>query len=236
MWTTMNEFLQLWDVQICLRLCLASFLGAMIGLEREHHGRSAGFRTQFLVALGSALAMVVSLNFEKVFGGAGAGSAIRIDPARVAYGVMGGIGFLGAGAIVRYGINIRGMTTAASLWCTAALGLACGFGMYLVAVVATGLTLFALLALSKLDDFIPSNRYKTVTVTMQADGQDNIARIRRILADKGIRVIDAEYTRDEVSREEIHSVHICITARNRPMSLNWLDGLDGVRKVVVRSD
>jgi putative Mg2+ transporter-C (MgtC) family protein len=236
MWTSMNEFWQMWDVQICLRLILASFLGAIIGLEREHHGRSAGMRTQFLVALGSALAMVVSLNFEKVFGSAGAASAIRIDPARVAYGVMGGIGFLGAGTIVRYGINIRGMTTAASLWCTAALGLACGFGMYLVSVVAAGLTLFALLVLSKFDDWVPINWYKTITVTLQAGKVDHLDRIRKVLEGKGVRVIDSEYTRDEVNQEETLAIHVCITTKNRTMSLNWLDGLSDVRKVVIRSD
>lgn len=232
----MDELLQSWEVQACLRLALASLLGALIGLEREHHGRSAGFRTQYLVALGSALAMVVSLNFEKVFGNAGVNSAIRIDPARVAYGIMGGIGFLGAGAIVRYGVSIRGMTTAASLWCTAALGLACGFGMYAVAIAATGLTLFALLVLSRMDGLVPANWYKTITVTMQASGEDNLARIRQILQDQGLRVIDAEYTRDEEAHKEVLAIHVCIVSKSRPTKLNWLDGVPGVQRVVVRSD
>ena len=124
-----------WYVQAICRILIAAVLGALIGVERQVHGRSAGLRTQLLVALGAALAMVVSLHFAREFASTDPDTwSLRIDPARMAYGVMGGIGFLGAGVILRQESGIRGLTTGASLWCTAAVGLACGFGMYAVAV------------------------------------------------------------------------------------------------------
>ena len=98
-----EEFLHLsnepWVLRMCVRLLLAALLGALVGLEREHHGRTAGLRTQLLVALGSALVVVVSVTFTEVFAPAAAAGALRIDPSRAAYGVITGIGFLGAGVI-----------------------------------------------------------------------------------------------------------------------------------------
>ncbi len=223
-----------WELEASLRLVVAAALGALIGMEREHHGRSAGFRTQMLVALGSALAMVVSLNFANVFGSWGEHSAIRVDPARVAYGIMAGIGFLGAGAIVRYGVNIRGLTTAASLWCTAALGLACGFGMYIVALVATGLALVILLLLSRLDGVLPTQWYKTVTLTLRSGGQDNVSRFKNLLARHGVKVIDYEYERDLEHEIETLTLHVRITARHRPDHIDWFSGQGDVLKFSVR--
>ena len=205
------------------RLATAALLGGLIGIEREHHGRSAGFRTQMLVALGSAVAMVVSLHFGQIYGDMPDSSAVRVDPARVAYGVMGGIGFLGAGAIIRYGTGIRGLTTAASLWCTAAMGLACGFGMYLVAVVATGIVIFTLLALSKLDRAIPSKKYKTVIVFLPASGQDNVARLSDLLRAHRARIVSVEYKRDVPQSLETITFHIRIPSNVSVADLTHLD-------------
>ena len=217
-----------WTAEACLRLVLAAVLGGVIGIEREHHGRSAGFRTQILVALGAALAMVVSLEFGIVFGGEGANSAFRVDPARVAYGVMGGIGFLGAGAIVKSGVNVRGMTTAASLWCTAAMGLACGFGMYGVSLVGTGIVLVALFFLGRVDQLITIHWYRTVIVKMKSTGQDHLARLRQMLKDQGIAIIWDEYERDFVGKTETLRLHIRISAKQKPTSANWFEGLEDI--------
>lgn len=122
------------------RLALAFVLGGIIGLEREYHGRPAGLRTHILVGLGSALIMLVS-----IYGLQGLGA--NYDPGRIGAGVISGIGFLGAGTILREGLSIRGLTTAASLWMVAAIGLAAGSGMLFVAVVGA---LGALVALSAL--------------------------------------------------------------------------------------
>ncbi len=193
------------------RVALAALLGSLIGAEREYRGRSAGFRTQLLVALGSALAMVVSLQFGQVYGGIEAAtSTIRVDPARVAYGVMMGVGFLGAGAVIRYGVNVRGLTTAASLWCTAAVGLASGFGMYKVAVVATMLVVFALLVLPKLDQWIPSRQYKCLVITASAERGITIELLTALLRARNVKIIDVDYRHDFQQARETFTLHVAL--------------------------
>ena len=121
-----------WD--FAWRLLLAGVLGAVIGLDREYRAKEAGFRTHFLVALGSALFMIVS---QYGFSGVLAGADVKLDPSRVAAQVVSGIGFLGAGTIIFQKQVVRGLTTAAGLWATAGIGLAVGGGMYWVSVCAT---------------------------------------------------------------------------------------------------
>jgi len=185
-----------WQAEAVVRLLVAAAMGGAIGLEREQHGRSAGFRTQLLVALGSALAMVVSLHFAQQYGSVSAATALRIDPARVAYGIMGGIGFLGAGAIIRHGTGVRGMTTAASLWCTAAVGMACGFGMYLTAVAATLIVIFALLVLEKVEEMFPSRRLGTAVVIASPPDRELAKRVRQALAAAGAKPSEMQYDTD----------------------------------------
>jgi putative Mg2+ transporter-C (MgtC) family protein len=174
-----------WDqLEVATRLIAAAMLGGVIGIERGVRGRSAGLRTQMLVAVGAALAMIVSLHFAERFGDAG--GTISIDPARVAYGVMGGIGFLGAGAIMRFGIGIRGLTTAASLWCTAAVGLAAGFGMYGTAAIASGLVLIVLWALRFLDRALPHVRDRDLVVVTSGPAAEAADRVAAMIAAAGL--------------------------------------------------
>jgi len=182
-----ETFFDNWHLQGIVRLVVASALGALVGLEREHHGRSAGLRTHLLVALGAAVAMLVSLHFGEVYGGSG--EPIRVDPARVAYGVMGGIGFLGAGAIIHYGAGVRGLTTAASLWCSAAIGLAAGFGMFAIALATTGVVLFALVVLDAVERRIPTRLSKRVTITVPGTDREVIERYSDLLTGSGVRVV-----------------------------------------------
>jgi len=205
-----------------VRLLVAAGLGAAVGLEREQHGRSAGLRTHLLVALGAAMAMVVSLHFGDVYGEAGQDSAIRVDPARVAYGVMAGIGFLGAGAIIRYGTGIRGLTTAASLWCTAAIGLGTGFGMYLVAVAATALVLFALTVLDFVDRLIPTKVTKRITLSVPGTGEEMIRRFRGILEGAGGKVVSAEFTRDFQKNQSMVLLNVSMRASHLDQVLRAL--------------
>jgi putative Mg2+ transporter-C (MgtC) family protein len=126
---------------------LALVLGGLIGLERELTGHPAGLRTHIGVALGAALfAMVSAYGFEE-FDASRAVTNFQVDPTRVASNIVVGIGFLGGGAIVKQGSNVRGLTTAASLWVTAAIGMGCALGSYTATLVATGLLLASLLAL-----------------------------------------------------------------------------------------
>ena len=128
------------------RLCVAGLCGTIIGLDREYRVKDAGFRTHFLVALGSALMMVVSqYGFGELLASHG---DLRFDPGRIAAQVVSGIGFIGAGTIILHRQLVRGLTTAASLWATAGIGLAAGAHMYVLAGAATVLTLFGLEALT----------------------------------------------------------------------------------------
>ena len=130
-----------------LRLFVAALLGGIIGLEREYREKAAGLRTHFLVALGSALFMIVS---AYGFDGALTNSQMRLDVSRIAAQVVSGIGFIGAGTIIFQKNSVHGLTTAACVWVTAAIGLTCGAGMYLLAVSATLLVLIGLEAFNYL--------------------------------------------------------------------------------------
>ena len=127
------------QVDLSIRLIVASVLGLAVGFEREIHGHPAGLRTHMLVAVGSGLFTVLS-----AYGFHGIANAAPIDPTRIAAQIVSGIGFLGAGAILKDGIVIRGLTTAASLWATSAVGMAAGAGEYVIAAVATGVILVSL--------------------------------------------------------------------------------------------
>lgn len=130
-----------WDA--LLRLAVAAALGAAVGVERELREREAGIRTHLLVSLGSALFTIVSAyGFHEFL--VNGGSVVRADPTRIAAQIVTGIGFLGAGAIIREGLSVRGLTTAATLWVVAALGMASGAGYYWPAIAATAITIFAL--------------------------------------------------------------------------------------------
>lgn len=132
------------ELEFILRIFIASLLGGAVGLEREYRDKAAGFRTHFLVALGSALFMVISAyGFEGVLAN-DFNSPIRLDVSRIAAQVVTGIGFIGAGTIILQKNAVRGLTTAAGVWVTAAIGMACGGGMYVLAVVSTALVLIGL--------------------------------------------------------------------------------------------
>ena len=128
------------DIDVIIRLLVATGLGALIGIERDLHGKEAGFKTYSLVCLGSALMMVVSLDIFNIYKG-----LAQVDPARVAAQAVTGIGFIGAGAIIRSPQgSVKGLTTAAGIWATCAIGLACGLGLYKQAVLTTILVLIIL--------------------------------------------------------------------------------------------
>jgi putative Mg2+ transporter-C (MgtC) family protein len=149
-----------WDA--LLRLCVAAGLGAAVGVERELRDREAGIRTHLLVSLGSALFTIVSAYGFHDFLASGQ-AVIRADPTRIAAQIVTGIGFLGAGAIIREGLSVRGLTTAGSLWIVAAIGMAAGAGYNWPAVAGTGLTVFALwplriMAYRAIERFRPEER------------------------------------------------------------------------------
>ena len=129
------------DLDFFLRILVAALLGGLIGLEREYRAKVAGFRTHFLVAMGAALFMILSAHG---FEGALTSENHRLDVSRIAAQVVSGIGFIGAGTIIFQRHAVRGLTTAAGLWVTAAIGMAAGAGMYLLAIETTALVLIGL--------------------------------------------------------------------------------------------
>jgi putative Mg2+ transporter-C (MgtC) family protein len=185
-----------WPGEGVLRLGLAVALGGLVGLEREVRGRQAGFRTNMLVCVGSALVMIVSIRFASHAWDHPQNININIDPARIAYGVMTGIGFLGAGTIMQSRGSVRGLTTAAGLWCVSAMGLAVGFGLYFLSITAALLILIILWFMDYLSNALPRQHYREITVRV-AYGPGCIAGLIEKVRATGIRVIDHSYERPE---------------------------------------
>lgn len=128
------------------RLAVAAVLGGLVGFEREYFGKAAGFRTHALVSMASSLIMLVSIEIFELYRG-----RVEVDPSRIAAQVVSGIGFIGAGAIIRSGVSVKGITTAASLWAVAGIGLACGIGFYEGALYATAIVLIILWMFAKVE-------------------------------------------------------------------------------------
>lgn len=170
-------------------LLAAIVAGGLIGLEREWRGRAAGFRTHILVCLASALLMEASVNQGGWRFTTLPGQEIIADPARMAHGVLTGIGFLCAGVIFRTGFSIHGLTTAASLWITAAIGLVFGAGLFVMGGAATAITLIILIALRLVSRRLPEDVVADVSVRWPAGGPSPEAEVLRLLAatDAGLR-------------------------------------------------
>jgi len=162
-------------IVVATPLLLALLMGSAIGLERAWHGRPAGLRTHTLVCISSALLMLLTVNQWDLMASVPL-EAIRIDPTRMAQGIMTGIGFLGAGVIMKEGLTIRGLTTAASIWMTASIGIMVGMGFNTASVISTVLTLIVLSLFSRIEGMLPSRRfgrlvlrYKTSDEVMHED-------------------------------------------------------------------
>lgn len=173
-----------------LRLLIAGLLGGLIGFEREYRAKEAGLRTHFLVALGSALFMLIS---QYAFTG-------RFDAARVAAQVVSGIGFIGAGVIIFQRNVVRGVTTAAGLWVAAAIGLACGSGMYVVAVAAT---LLALICLETMHFLTRRYGEKSLDVKVFPVTSEQLLTLMESLKQNGMDIHSFSVT-DSVARISIH--------------------------------
>jgi len=166
------------------RLIVASLLGLAVGFEREIHGHPAGLRTHMLVALGSGLFTVLS---AQGFGQAGA-SNVTIDPTRIAAQIVSGIGFLGAGAILKDGIVIRGLTTAASLWAVAAVGMAAGAAEYVIAVVATVVILVSLWPINVLSERLHGTVQPELQLRLELERIDVLGQVTAILREHKLEI------------------------------------------------
>ncbi|HEY8069750.1 MAG TPA: MgtC/SapB family protein [Burkholderiales bacterium] len=178
--------------EICLRLVAALAAGGIIGLERSYRGRAAGFRTHALVCVASSLLMLVTM-FQSHWIAGIAVTRVVIDPTRLAQGIMTGIGFLGAGVIVKEGLTVRGLTTAASIWITAAIGILIGMGFYFPAGIGTVLTLGTLSVFRWIEGKIPSEFYANFLVRFPREQAMPEAELRRLIAEHGFDIANMSY-------------------------------------------
>jgi putative Mg2+ transporter-C (MgtC) family protein len=215
------------ELDFIVRLLVAAVLGAGVGVERELHGHPAGTRTHLLVSLGSALFTIVS-----IYGFVGVlAPSIQapVDPSRVAAQVVSGIGFLGAGAILKDGFTIRGLTTAASLWATAAIGMAAGAGEGLLAIVTTTIVVLSLWPLNMLAERLHGLFRHRGRIRVIVDGPDALERVRAALEQRPVQItsLSTERVRDglaaEFGIEAPHADLVRITAE--------VTGLEGVSSI-----
>jgi len=175
-----------------LRLGLAVLAGGLVGLERTYHGRPAGFRTHTLVCVASALLMQFTLYQMEVIPGVPR-ELVRIDPTRMGQGIMTGIGFLGAGVILKEGLNIRGLTTAASIWTTSAIGIVLGMGLYFAGAMATVVVIGVLSAFRWLERVTPSLHYASLTVRFRRAEHMDEAELHGLVSAHGLEFTQPSY-------------------------------------------
>ncbi len=189
------------------KLFIAAILGGILGWERERRGRPAGLRTHILVCLGVALMMIVSEYIFEKYKTFAADSIIRVDPARIAAQVVTGIGFLGAGTIMRFRTTVRGLTTAASLWTVAGIGLAVGSGCYIPAVLATILALIALLLVPLFERDIERDKYKTLKLSISGT-EFHLTALLEILKRNSMVLQNYGFERDLLKNEVFYHINV----------------------------
>jgi putative Mg2+ transporter-C (MgtC) family protein len=178
--------------ELCLRLAAALAIGGLIGMERSYHGRPAGFRTHTLVCMASSVLMLVTVYESDWFVSSGT-ARVAIDPTRMAQGIMTGIGFLGAGVIMKDGLSVRGLTTAASIWITAAIGILVGIGFYFPAGIAAALTLATLSVFRWIEAKMPSKFYAHHIIRFPGGAPMPEPELRNLLGDHGFSTANLSY-------------------------------------------
>ena len=204
------------QADLAVRMLIAAILGAAIGLEREIHEHPAGMRTHLLVSLGSAIFTGLSIyGFE----GVGRGNvAASVDPTRIAAQVVSGIGFLGAGAILKYGTSIRGLTTAASLWIAAAIGMAAGAGQWVIAGVGTSIVVFSLWPLSAVEARLHKPGAHTVKLRLGMGRLEALGDVSRLLSERRIELRGINTLRTGIDRYEVE-VDLRLPSSSQPQDV-----------------
>jgi putative Mg2+ transporter-C (MgtC) family protein len=179
--------------EITFRMLAALAAGGLIGLERSHRGRPAGFRTHALVCLASSLLMLVTVYELHWIPKPQGGPSIVLDPTRMAQGIMTGIGFLGAGAIIKEGFTVRGLTTAASIWITAAIGILTGIGFYFAALIGTLLALGTLSLFRWIEARMPVESYALLMVRFARNAVMPEPLLRELITEHGFSLHNLSY-------------------------------------------
>lgn len=218
------------DVELIMRLVLSAAIGGMIGVEREVHNRPAGLRTHILVSLGSSLIMLVSLYGFNNMG----------DPARMASQVVTGVGFLGAGTIMKTGNDIKGLTTAASLWISSGIGLAIGNGYYLGGMVTGAIVMITLMSLRRIEKKIV-NKNSTLLEVIGINRPGLIGEIGTYLEKydiiiEDIKIISQEEETGESKFVEIHITLKPCSKKNLEYVFNGIYEIEGIKSVIYEGD
>ncbi len=220
--------------EMIIRLLLGAALGGVIGYERERHGRAAGLRTNMAVCMASVLIMLISVNFYHFMALLNL-DYIRIDPGRIAAGAITGVGFLGAGVIVRSGATVHGLTSAAIIWMVSIIGLTVGAGMYLMSILATVLTVASLAVLRIVERRIKEDIYKELLVNAEP-GSRLQEDLDALLGGKGVTILSVDQTRDVEGRET--TLHYILRSKDEKTLTEILDEISarsGVKRVQLTS-
>jgi putative Mg2+ transporter-C (MgtC) family protein len=215
------EFIALYQ-EISLRLVAALGVGALIGLERSYRGRPAGFRTHALVCMSTCLVMLVTVYEAQWMPQIEIGK-VSLDPTRIAQGVMTGIGFLGAGVIMKEGLSVRGLTTAASIWTTAAIGILVGIGFYFPATLATVLTFGTLSFFRWIEDKMPVQFYAQFSVRFAQHAIMGEDELRKLVSAHGFNIYNLNYRFD--AEEKFFEYRMVIRTRKLSNQRHLSEGL-----------
>src|SRR6266702_3106198 len=215
--------------EMALHLLIALAAGGIIGLERSYHGRPAGFRTHALVCVASSVLMILTVYHVKWFEAAFL-ERVTIDPTRMAQGIMTGIGFLGAGVIMKEGLTVRGLTTAASIWITAAIGILIGVGFYFPAGIATAMTLIVLSVFRWIERKMPIEFYANLTVGFLRNAALPEAELRAMVEGKGFAVANMNYS--VTGEGKIFEYHMVIHSPDRGNTRQLSEALNAVSSVM----
>ncbi len=217
--------------EIAFKLVLGALLGGAIGFERQSHGRPAGFRTHLIVCLASVLIMIVSDRYYQL--STLNPEIIRIDPARIAAGAITGIGFLGAGVILKSGFTVQGLTTAACLWIVSAIGLAIGSSLYSPALITFFITLLALWGLRKMERKVSTLVYRILVVTTDIEASEEV--VLKPFAQKGISISGIDYEVDKTQRETTYHVKFVTRDEEKIKAIiKSLKELEGLKKLYLK--
>lgn len=213
---------------IFIRLLFAMFAGSIIGLERSYHGRPAGLRTHALVCTSSSLLMLLTVYQLELLTNMPV-EILRIDPTRMAQGIMTGIGFLGAGVIMREKLTIRGLTTAASIWMTASIGIIIGMGFYIPAIIATLLTLAVLSLFGWSERRMSSRRYGRLMVRYKRSDGLSRAELNEIIQQHGIKSYSTSYHLEDEGK--VFEYQMTIETKDPDSFHHLAESLNNVEKI-----
>ena len=215
----MTEWTPVW------RLLISAGLAGCIGYERERHGRAAGLRTHVLVGVGACLVMLTDLFLVQTLP-----PETNVDASRMASQVISGIGFLGAGTILRFRASVRGLTTAASLWAVAGMGLAVGAGFLVGAVASTAIILVVLFGLARFERRIRKDWYR-VLVIESTGSADEMGRIRQVLSEHDVEIRDLDVKRPDGGETALLELNLrLVSERDEPSILSDVLRLGGTRR------